>query len=475
MVPQARFCVLPEEELAGGARGTPGSREGKRARHVIEQIAAGEIAPHELKTIPLRKIHEGFAGLQGDERDALLRLLLRVEVCGDLLNTAPGTMRWGREPGNTLIEGVMALARRHENWLRPVEEWRPVNRNQQAQFGSLARYLLARYDVPVFMDLVWFRGDDAEARRQQNWFKHIGGGGNIRTADVPVRMSKKMAHYFLQAPEHCTVEEALRWGQVLGQGGSPSLAEAINASRLGRSFDNEEFWSTVIQFFVRLPGLDLNQVGPIVGYIQHRKYVPREDGGFGNGGEPSLPLEPNFSMKSRSLPKLLGQVVRWQAGWKREALVAEEEQEEPEKVKFNFFYLEEEDESTGRPLQWTIQELTTARSLASEGDAMRHCVGSYTKKLGKLSVWSVQVRDEERTRRVLTLSIDNETRTATQVRGRFNANPEKEFDESAMGWDDPARGRGRLNRTDRHFLRRSYRIMHLWMEREGISYAPSMK
>ena len=454
---------------------TGAKRQLNKTRHVIEQIAAGEIASNQIKTIPLRVVHEGFAGLQGDGRDALLRLLLHVEECADLLNVSPGTMRWGHETGNTLIEGVMTLARHHEDWLRPVDEWRPASRNQQVQFSSLVRHLLARYEVPVFMDLVWFRGDDAEARRQQGWFKHVGGGGNIRTADVPVRMSKKMAHHFLQAPEHFTVEEALRWGQVLGQGGSPSLTEAINATRLGRSFDNEGFWGTVVQFFARQSDLDLNQVGPIVGYIQHRKYVPREDGGDDDSGETPLPAEPNFSMKSRSLPKLLGQVVRWQAAWNREPLVAEEEKEDPEKVKFNFFYLEEEDESTGQFLQWTIQELTTARSLASEGDAMRHCVGSYTKKLGKLSVWSVQVRDEERTRRVLTLSIDNETRTATQVRGRFNANPEKEFDESAMGWLDPSRGRGRLNRTDRHFLRRSYKIMHMWLEREGISYAPSMR
>lgn len=86
------------------------------------------------------------------------------------------------------------------------------------------------------MDTVWFRSD-AEGRRQQQWFKHIGTGGNIRTAEIPVLLSKKMAHHFLQAPDHYSVEEALRWGQIIGQDGIPFLAEAINATRLGRSFE----------------------------------------------------------------------------------------------------------------------------------------------------------------------------------------------------------------------------------------------
>ena len=109
---------------------TGAKRQLNKTRHVIEQIAAGEIASNQIKTIPLRVVHEGFAGLQGDGRDALLRLLLHVEECADLLNVSPGTMRWGHETGNTLIEGVMTLARHYEDWLRPVDEWRPASRNQ---------------------------------------------------------------------------------------------------------------------------------------------------------------------------------------------------------------------------------------------------------------------------------------------------------------------------------------------------------
>ena len=446
-------------------------RQMGRSRHVIEQIACGELADDQLKTILLRKIHAGFAGLDEDGRQALLSLLLHVERSADLLNITRGAACWGRRPGNTFVEGLIGLARYHREWLRPVAAWRPGSRNQHTQFGTLVRHLLARYEVPAFMDVVWFRGDDGEARRQQNWFRQIGAGQNIRTADVPVRLSKKMAHHFLQAPAHCTVEEALRWGQVLGQGGSPLLAAAINGTRLGRALKNEKFWSTVIHFFTRYPALDLARIGPIVDYIHHQKYVLRESAGPGGGEACDLPLQPNFSMKSRSVPKLLRQVDQWQERWSLETLQPESPKTRFQKSPFAFFYCEEVDERSGRTLHWTIQQLTTSRALATEGDVMRHCVASYSSKLDKTSIWSLQVREGSRTHRVMTIAIDNEQCLVTQVRGRFNINPQKAFDAQATAWDGAPRGGNRLNHTDRDLLRRSHEILHLWLEREEIAYS----
>jgi hypothetical protein len=446
---------------------TLAKRQMGRSRKLIEQIGAGKVSEDQLKTILLRKIHAGFAGLGEEGREALLRLLLHVEMRSDLLSTDPGSARWGRRPGNSLVEGLIALARYHRDWLQPVQTWQATSRSQQVQFGELARHLLARYEVPVFMDSVWFREEDVEARRQQDWFRHIGSGGNIRTADVPLKMSKKMAHHFLQAPEHYTVEEALRWGQVLGQGGSRGLAAAIDNTRLGRSFEEEAFWSSVVAFLVRHPELDEERIGPIINYIYCQKYEPREL----EGGEKGDPPEPHFSMKSRSLPKLLTQVERWEKMWVREEHLQPEDTGYKKRVKFAPFYHEEEDESTGRTLQWIIQELSTARSLSSEGREMNHCVATYASKLGKLSIWSLQVREGTWNQRVLTIAIDPEECVVTEVRGRFNSNPAKEFDEREQIGNGAPRPRGRLNSKDRYFMRRSYQILQIWLEREGIGYS----
>ena len=125
------------------------------------------------------------------------------------------------------------------------------------------------------MDSVWFRGAHEEARIQQSWFLHLGGGANIRTADLlPLGLTKNMAHHFLQAPDTYTVEEALRYGQIMGQDGDEALVEAVIDTRLGSSFEHESFWATVIQFLVRHPMLDPDLIGPIVDFIHEQRFEP---------------------------------------------------------------------------------------------------------------------------------------------------------------------------------------------------------
>ena len=444
-------------------------RQRSQTPDLLKQIHASSLGADELKSATLRKVHAAFANLEEDGRDALLQLLLHVEHNADLLNTASASERQGRQPGNTFVEAVLALGRHYRDWLRPIDTWQHTSRNQRTQFNSLARHLLAQYDVPFFMDAVWFRAD-AEGQRQQEWFKHIGRGGNIRSADIPIQASKKMAHHFLQAPDHYTVEEALRWGQIRGQDGIPFLAEAINATRLGRSFENEKFWSAAIHFFARQPNLELDWIGPIVEYMHHQKFTTEEFIHPDGRRQVVPPPQPNLSMKSRSLPKLLRQVGKWKERWNWEARQQEDKETASGKPKFSHFYYEEIDEKESRTLDWSIQELTTARALATEGEAMRHCVASYSKRLNKTSIWSLQVREGNRTHRIMTISINNEDGIVTEAKGRFNADPAIEVDAQAMAGEP--RARGRLNRTDRDYLGRSHKILHLWLERESITYFP---
>ena len=36
------------------------------------------------------------------------------------------------------------------------------------------RHLIARYEVPVFLDAAWLEGLTAEGIKHQGWYKHIG-------------------------------------------------------------------------------------------------------------------------------------------------------------------------------------------------------------------------------------------------------------------------------------------------------------
>jgi hypothetical protein len=447
----------------------------RQQAQLFRQIHANRLPEARVETVLLRRVHQGFASLEAAGRDALLDLLLHLDECApDLLSLSWGTDRYGPAPGNTLIDGVICLARCQNRWARPVTDWQPQHRHERQRFTELSRHLLARYDVPPFFDTVWFAGADDDARRQQEWFTHVGAGLNIRTAaGLPLNLTRRMAHAVLQAPDAATITEALRYGQVIGCGGSQVLAAAINNSRLGRAFPEESFWATVVDYLARHEEkIDIDWVRSLIDYLHHQRFVPQDmvttDGSLGSGP----PAEPQLSMKSRSLRKLLRQVERWRRAW----AIDEEPPEEPVSPntrRLAYLYLETEDEHTGEPLIWTIQELRTGRSLANEGQAMGHCLSTKVIKLSTTSIWSVQVRDGERTRRVMTVAIDVARRAVTEARGRFNANPDRDVEGPNINDAGGGGGRlkGRLSKRERELLRQSHHILRLWLDREDIAHS----
>ncbi len=427
----------------------------------VTRIYENEATEADLRTDYLKIISHAFAGgLAGGARQAYLNLLLHAEQYANLFVLQPAIPSLGPQEGNTFVEGLAELARCYRHWLRPLLDWQPDTYNPRAQFTSLARHLVGRYDVPAFMDAAWFRGRSALAQRQQGWFLHIAGGQNIRTADIPVKFSKKMAHHFLQAPAHYTIEEALRWGQIVGQDGSPELVEAVQATLMGESFENEDFWSTVIRFLVANPMLDPDYVGPIVDFIHYRKYVRQEV--VNPGGEVVIvnPPEPNFSMKSRSVTKLLDQVEAWHALLSREERAPRVQWKKSPVSDFSY---REEDVQNGGVLHWTIRELLNQKELKTEGRELRHCVASYTHNCrnGKTSVWSLQVTNgHNKTFRLATIAIDLKTGRITQLRGKYNFTP-------AMS----SRGltfKSGLEEQYAMYLHRARDILRLWVRQEQL-------
>jgi hypothetical protein len=450
--PQRQQERLAAERAKGQAALAGTRRHMRRPQDTLQAIYRREIGEDELKSPVLRKIHALFAALEGEEnsREAFLHLLLHTEKQSHLLHVEPVIPHVGPQPGNTFPEGLLALARRHESWLRPVELWKPDSHNARRQFGSLARHLLASYFVPAFMDAAWFRGDSPEALQQQRWFQHIGIGQNIRTADIPLRLTKMMAHCFLQAPGDYPIEAALRWGQILGLGGDEPLVRAVVSTRLGESFENEEFWATVLHFFVNNPMLDTACVGPIVDYIYHQKYMPREVVGEDGVIRLGDPAQPDFSMKGRSANALLARVEEWHAHLAREA---RKPRDCWESSCIEGFRLIEEDKEAGNVVCWAIEEILTSEELRAEGKAMHHCVASYGRSCAKgtVSVWSMQVEDCQTTwrRRVMTIAVQNATRTINQARGRKNVFP--------GGKDSGAR------------LKKGQAILQQWAHQEGLT------
>ena len=280
------------------SRSTRKKRESRHPREVIHQIAEGKLDPADLTQPQFASISAAFASLEGDARDAFLRLLLHVQEHADLFCTGPVIRQLGTQPGNTFIDGLSVLAKHHQSWLHPVKQWKVQTHNSRRQFSSLARHLLAKYPMPAFLDSVWFRGETPEAERQQQWFIQIGDGESPRHLDFPVRLTHRMAHHFLRTPTDCTVEVACRRAQVLGLGGTVPLAEAVPGTHLATDFSQEEFWTAVIRWLIANPLADMDQVAPVVDYICHQKWVAC----------------PEFSIQGRTPDTILRQLRQWHEG-----------------------------------------------------------------------------------------------------------------------------------------------------------------
>ena len=379
------------------------------------------------------------AGRHSRIRTAFERLLRHVRRSALLRPDRIGG-RSGVKGCGEIVAGLLGLATHHREWLRSVEEWMPAGDNPLTLFSSLARHLLAAYPVPAFLTSVWFEGQSVESERRQGWFIHVGAGRNIRKAGMPLSYTKRMAHHFLQAPDHFSVEAALRWGQVRGLGGSKELALAVAATLLGRSLESEGFWVTVVHFLVNHPELDLARVGPVVDYIHHQRFVPQEV--LVEAGElvELGPPQPNLSMKGRTARSLLRQVGDWHEKLKRPSRFVS--------LKWKLSGIGEfrhiERDVPGGLRCWTIRELTSGEELRREGEAMRHCVASYARACARreTSIWSMQFENDERRFRVMTIEVDLATRTICQSRRRGNAPP----NEKALG------------------------IMKVWAEREGLKF-----
>jgi len=348
---------------------------------------------------------------------ALERLLAYVPNRTDLLSPMP----LGRQPSSAraayFFKGLVALAHNQAHWLRNVAAWEPCGDCPLRQFGSLARHLLADHLVPKFMDLVWFLDPSQEARQKQKWFRHLGRGGGIQGTDIPLRLTKNMSYHFMYAPDHYTVEQAFRWGQILGFGGEPAVVEAVISTRLGRSFDHEAYWSKVIQFFVYNAELVLRHVGPIVEYLRFQKHF--------------FKVEPPLPEKRKAVIRLLEKVAKWQPPTRATSSTPSIRWDS-----LGINGLEYDEEQRWSRRTWTIRELLDSNELIVEGRVMRHCVASYVGRCAKQrsSIWSMTCYSCLGLEHVLTIEVDPSTRTIVQAKGKRDSHPSPEARKIMLRW-----------------------------------------
>jgi hypothetical protein len=367
-----------------------------------------------------RAIRRALAATAGKPRRAFAGLLWVVQSRSEMLRPARYIGRTEADRVERLVLGLLALVGHRKHYLRPVETWVPQGAGPLPQFSSLAHHLLADYPVPPVLLSAWFRGTDWDARQQQGWFKHVGLGKSLRTAGLPIWLTRRMAHAFAHAPAQFPIEFALRWAQVRGLGGSDELARAVAATRLGRDFDNDEFWISVIHFLRNTIRLDPARVGPIIEYLHDQKFEAQRVI-IGDDTEVYLgPAQPDLSVKGRTLASMWRQVAEWEAR-RRSA------QPERRVIRWGRSGVGEYRTEDREGRTWEIRELLDSDALAAEGKAMKHCVATYTESCarGLSSIWSLGREGPGGRERLVTIEVSPRTREVVQAKARCNEEPDE--------------------------------------------------
>ena len=325
------------------------------------------------------------------------------------------------------VNTIINLAKHRFNWVRDLELWKPKGITVEAQLYSLVNHLFAKYYVPDFMNKVW----QNENKLYHEWYINIGNGENIRhQKGLPIPLTKKVAHYMMTAPASFSINQAVRWGQVLSMGGDQTIAMGVINTPLGNNFDNDEFWLTVIKFFIdNYPFLETLQYGPIYDYIINQKFINerRVNNDFGYDILP--PPQPNFSMKGREPNVLLLNVQRWHNQLARTP-VSYGKSQSWNSCGINGYGVKKIIEKIEKRIEqnYIIKELLSSNELWSEGKTMHHCVGSYSSHCcsGHSAIYSMSCESEGTITHLVTMEVNVKEKNIVQARGACNQKPTRE-------------------------------------------------
>ena len=319
------------------------------------------------------------------------------------------------------IEAIFNLSRFADAFVRPITNWAGSTARWRGATSSLAQHMLGRYDVAGFLGSAWYGVDDAGSEAERHWFIAHAAGRSFRSLDLPIEMTRRMEHIFLNSPDHLGIRYAMRRAELLALGASDQLADAVLATRVGTDLTHSAFWRAVWRFLIaNASAIDIGQVGPLIDFlhsIRHER-VPVETP---TGRTMREPPQPDFSMRGRTPRSLLRLIDQWHRGLGR---VTGGLSWEPSRLRPMILEIPREDPDAP-PLRWEFTELTNSAQLRAEGAALRHCVASYDYWCwrGGASIWSLRSTTGSKARPILTIEVDRRRRAIVQARGFRNRQP----------------------------------------------------
>lgn len=321
-----------------------------------------------------------------------------IRVCRQVAQKAPHMFGVPcNEAGDTYATALVRLGVWYDLAIRRPEEWQVTKRSAHSCFDAIVDHLFVTY--PTHPSLRAYLSTHMPRADLMDSFFALSAGTSLKQVPLPVTLTKKMRHLFLQSPRRLRLIEALRWAQLTALGASEAMKHAFLHSCIGEEImEHEPFWVSVMTWFVNHWDGPKEQIGPVIDYIRTAKEQ-----------------DADFCIKGRTT----GSLMRLMKSWHRE-LGAARHIDWVAFASSGFRPFKAEEEETG--MTWQIKEIRDSIALYQEGAKMGHCVYSYIGecKTGRTSIWSMTCADHNKTKRALTIEVNNLTRCVVQVRGKSN-------------------------------------------------------
>jgi hypothetical protein len=407
-------------------RGKPTARLHQEINHLLDD-GNGQYQMFDGVAVQLRQFFD-FSNFKTVEAQAFLTPIIRQK-----------TLRMFQNP--EILRGLLMTSMFKSRAIRPIEKWQPRFSCPKRMFEDLIRYLFVRYRMPSF----FYSAFRTLSPQQIVWFIDLAQGASVRSLRLPMPLSVRGMHCFLQAPPLYSVAQALRFGQVLSLGGDVALAKKIIHTRLVGDFSQSAFWESVILFLIKNKELSFEEVREIVGFchfIKFQQNVFSDPHNAENLMVKAAPM-PDFSLKGRNVASLF----RFIATFEHEIKRSQNLQESVKIVALPLLPINDFEAhikmESGVKRHYTIRPITNDVALMMEGRIMGHCVFGYLNACleHRSAIWTFAYTEGS--------SVVNKTLTI-EVRGT-----------------KIEQARGKVNRFPTDF---ENKIISQWAEKEGLGF-----
>jgi hypothetical protein len=311
--------------------------------------------------------------------------------------------------------GVVRLALFSDAFLRKPDRFIATGATPEEQLRRLANHLFERWSVPAWLDAVWL----GNLTQEQAWFVHLGSGENLRTAPhLPFPISKRMAHFAVNAPRGLTAAQALRWGQCRSMDIPEELCGELINTRLSHPLPDEPFWKTVVQWFSIYPDV-FGHASTIIDYVFAQRI-----------GDFAPAQANNWKIDGRAPDRLLAEARHWHAELNRRRQMLRHFPPVWNSCGIPGLTPKPADPSAppkNVPPAWRIEELLSIDQLEIEGARLHHCVASYgpLAASGRCAIYSLRRNTGDEQSSCVTIEIRPEQKLIVQARSLQNAEPDE--------------------------------------------------